>query len=121
MEHRALGASDLEVSRVGLGCNNFGRRLDRDATHAVIDAALDAGVTFFDTADIYGGGDSERFIGDALAGRRERVVLATKFGQERGRARPGRLARPRPAAIDASLERLETTSSTSTTTTARTA
>ena len=62
MEATPLGSSDLVVSRVGLGTNNFGRRLDRAATRAVIDAALDVGVTFFDTADIYGGGDSERFI-----------------------------------------------------------
>ena len=77
-----LGRSDIEVSRVGLGCNNFGGRIDRAATERVIDAALEVGVTFFDTADVYGSGDSERFIGTALAGRRDRVVLASKFGQD---------------------------------------
>ena len=77
-----LGNSNLLVSRVGLGCNNFGRRLDAAGTHRVVDAALEAGVTFFDTADIYGFGDSERFLGEALARRRDRVVLATKFGND---------------------------------------
>ena len=77
-----VGGSDLRVSRVGLGCNNFGRRLDLAATRAVVDGALDAGVTFLDTADIYGSGESERFLGAALAGRWDRVVLATKFGME---------------------------------------
>ena len=106
MELRRLGGSDLEVSRVGLGCNNFGWRLDRDGTRAVIDAALDAGVTFFDTADVYGGGDSERFIGHALAGRRERVVLATKFGNDTNVPGPGGSREHVRRAIDASLERL---------------
>ena len=67
MEVTQLGSSDLLVSRVGLGCNNFVRRLDAAATRAVIDAALDMGVAFLDTADVYGTGDSERFIGEALA------------------------------------------------------
>ena len=80
MERRKLGSSDLEVSVLGLGCNNFGMKLDLAASRAVIDAALDAGVDFLDTADLYGGCKSEEFIGEALAGRRERVVLATKFG-----------------------------------------
>ena len=79
---RRLGDSELEVSVVGLGCNNFGKRLDLDATAAVLDAALAAGITLFDTADIYGGGDSERLIGEALEGRRDEYVLATKFGWE---------------------------------------
>ena len=77
---RHLGDSDLEVSVVGLGCNNFGKRLDFDGTAAVLDAALDSGIIFFDTADIYGGGDSERLMGEALEGRRDECVLATKFG-----------------------------------------
>ena len=89
MDVAALGSSDLRVSRGGLGCNNFGRRIDRAATRAVIDAALEAGVTFLDTADVYGSGDSERFIGAALAGRRAEVVLATKFGQDAGVRGPG--------------------------------
>jgi aryl-alcohol dehydrogenase-like predicted oxidoreductase len=106
VERRSVGRSELEVSRVGLGCNNFGWRLDRDSTRAVIDAALDAGVTFLDTADIYGGGDSERFIGHALAGRRDGVVLATKFGQDKGLPGPGGSPEHVRRAIDASLDRL---------------
>ena len=83
MRTRTLGP--LEVSVVGLGCNNFGGRVDEAATRAVVDAALDAGVTFFDTADIYGGsGRSEEFLGRALEGRRDRVVLATKCGRPMG-------------------------------------
>jgi aryl-alcohol dehydrogenase-like predicted oxidoreductase len=80
METRTLGRSKLTASLVGLGCNNFGMKLDGDATRRVIDAALDAGVTFFDTSDMYGGTKSEEFIGAALAGRRGRAVIATKFG-----------------------------------------
>jgi aryl-alcohol dehydrogenase-like predicted oxidoreductase len=79
---RRLGDSELEVSVVGLGCNNFGRRLDLDRTAAVLNAALDAGITLFDTADVYGDGDSERLMGEVLEGRREEFVLATKFGWE---------------------------------------
>jgi aryl-alcohol dehydrogenase-like predicted oxidoreductase len=79
---RRLGGSELEVSVVGLGCNNFGRRLDRDRTAAVLEAALDAGITLFDTADVYGDGNSERLMGEVLEGRREEFVLATKFGWE---------------------------------------
>jgi aryl-alcohol dehydrogenase-like predicted oxidoreductase len=93
------------LSRVGLGTNNFGRRLDLDATRAVVDAVLDAGVTHFDTADIYGDGDSERFLGETLKGRRDQVFLATKFGMgEGGGGSPEYVRR----AIDASLERLQT-------------
>ena len=101
----------LTVSRVGLGCNNFGWRLDSAATRAVVDAALEAGITFLDTADIYGGGDSERFLGEALAGRRDRVVLATKFGMDmhgaNGDAARGSREYMRRA-IAGSLERLAT-------------
>ncbi|MFP5388727.1 MAG: aldo/keto reductase [Thermoleophilia bacterium] len=79
---RRLGDSELEVSVVGLGCNNFGKRLDLDGTAAVLDASLEAGITFFDTADIYGGGDSERLMGEVLEGRRDEYVLATKFGMD---------------------------------------
>ena len=89
MDRAPLGSSDLRVSRVGLGCNNFGRRIDLEATRAVIDAALEAGVTFLDTADVYGSGDSERFIGEVLVGRRDEVVLATKFGQDASVPGPG--------------------------------
>ena len=84
---RRLGDSELEVSLVGLGCNNFGRRLDLDGTATVLDAALAAGITFFDTADIYGGaGGSERLMGEALRGRRDEYLIATKFGMEMGGA-----------------------------------
>jgi aryl-alcohol dehydrogenase-like predicted oxidoreductase len=102
-----LGESGLRVSRVGLGCNNFGGRLDLAATRAVVDAALDAGVTFFDTAEVYGNeGGSERFLGEILEGRRERVVLATKFGW--GREPGDASAATVRVAIDRSLERLRT-------------
>src|SRR5579859_5543343 len=84
MRYRPLGDSGLMVSVVGLGCNNFGRRLDVPATRAVVDAALEAGITLLDTADIYGsGGGSELALGEVLAGRRDQVVLATKFGHQR--------------------------------------
>src|SRR5205085_4211231 len=83
METRRLGP--LAVSAVGLGCNNFGGRIDEDRSHSVIDAAIEAGVTFFDTADVYGNkGGSESIIGRALEGRRDAVVLATKFGADMG-------------------------------------
>ena len=106
METRSIGS--LQVSLVGLGCNNFGKRLDAAGTLAVVDAALEAGINFFDTADIYGATLSEQFLGKALAGRRQRVVLATKFGMRVDDRRQG--ARPeyvRQAAED-SLRRLDT-------------
>jgi aryl-alcohol dehydrogenase-like predicted oxidoreductase len=83
MRYRPLGDSGLMVSVTGLGCNNFGRRLDLDATRAVVNAALEAGITLLDTADMYGGGGgSEELLGEVLAGRRDEVVLATKFGHQ---------------------------------------
>jgi len=83
MRYRPLGNSGLSVSVVGLGGNNFGRRLDVEQTRAVVDAAMDAGVTLLDTADAYGGqGRSEEILGAVLAGRRDQVVLATKFGAQ---------------------------------------
>src|ERR1700761_3611385 len=83
LSHRPLGHSGIEVSAVGLGCNNFGRRLDLEATRAVVDACLTEGIDFLDTADIYGGGGaSEELLGQVLRGRRDEVVLATKFGME---------------------------------------
>jgi aryl-alcohol dehydrogenase-like predicted oxidoreductase len=84
MRYRTLGDSGLLVSVVGLGCNNFGGRLDVNATRAVVDAAIDVGVTLFDTSDTYGKeGGSELALGEVLAGRRDKVVLATKFGNQR--------------------------------------
>ena len=80
VELRRLGASGLRVSLAGLGCNNFGMRIDAAATSEVVHAALDAGITFFDTARSYGGGRSEEFLGAALKGHRDEVVVATKFG-----------------------------------------
>jgi aryl-alcohol dehydrogenase-like predicted oxidoreductase len=108
MELRRLGSSDLTVSMIGLGCNNFGRVVDLPGTRAVVDAALDAGINFLDTAERYGGGDSERFLGEALRGRRAEVVLATKFGG----GPPGGAARGTAEyirnAVEGSLERLQT-------------
>ncbi len=84
MRYRTLGDSGLLVSVVGLGCNNFGARIDVDQTRAVVDAAIDAGITLFDTAEMYGkDGGSELALGAVLAGRRDKVVLATKFGHQR--------------------------------------
>jgi aryl-alcohol dehydrogenase-like predicted oxidoreductase len=80
MEYRNVGTSDLRVSAVGLGTNNFGMRIDADQAQAVVDAALGAGVTLFDTADMYGGGASEEMLGKALGARRGDAVIATKFG-----------------------------------------
>ena len=110
MRTRRLGSSELEVTVVGLGCNNFGGRIDEAASRAVIDAALDAGVTFFDTADVYGNrGGSEELIGRALEGRRDRVVLATKFGHDLGDGETARGAGPYiRKAVEASLRRLRT-------------
>src|ERR1700726_788840 len=83
MRYRPLGESGLVVSVVGLGCNNFGGRLDVDGTRAVVDAAIDAGITLFDTSDTYGGpGGSERALGEVLGRRRDQIVLATKFGHQ---------------------------------------
>jgi aryl-alcohol dehydrogenase-like predicted oxidoreductase len=106
MELRSIGS--LRVPVVGLGCNNFGMRIDADATERVVRAALDAGITFFDTADIYGSTKSEEFLGRALARRRHEAIVATKFGlavddQRRG-ARPEYVRR----AAEDSLTRLGT-------------
>ena len=106
---RPLGDSGFEVSIVGLGCNNFGRRLDLGGTRAVIDEAIAQGITFLDTADIYGRGQSEQFIGEVLQGRRDEVVLATKFGMDMGDGKGPRGSRAYILdAIDASLARLRT-------------
>jgi aryl-alcohol dehydrogenase-like predicted oxidoreductase len=108
MRVRRLGP--LEVSVVGLGCNNFGGRIDEAATFAVIDAAIDAGVTFFDTSDTYGNqGGSEELIGRALQGRRDQVVLATKWGKPMGDGAERRGSRDYMlGAVEASLRRLQT-------------
>jgi aryl-alcohol dehydrogenase-like predicted oxidoreductase len=82
MTHRPLGSSGLMVSTIGLGTNAFGTRIDADQSRAVVDAALDAGITLFDTADTYGVGASEKLLGAALGKRREDVVVATKFGMD---------------------------------------
>ena len=111
MEKRGLGQSHLEVSAVGVGCNNFGGRTDFEATRAVVHRALDLGVTLFDTADVYGNkGKSEEFLGEILKDRRKDIVIATKFGMPMSDS-----ARPRDAsrayvmrAAEASLKRLRT-------------
>jgi aryl-alcohol dehydrogenase-like predicted oxidoreductase len=106
---RRLGESDLEVSVVGLGGNNFGRRVDLEGTRAVVDAALEEGVNFLDTADIYGRGESETLLGEVLEGRRDHVVLATKFGMDMGDGRGPRGSREYVlSSCDASLRRLRT-------------
>jgi aryl-alcohol dehydrogenase-like predicted oxidoreductase len=107
---RTLGHSGLEVSVLGLGCNNFGRRVDLDGTRAVIDTALEEGATFLDTADIYGGhGGSEELLGQVLQGRRDQFVLATKFGMDMGDGRgPRGSAGYIRQAVEASLRRLRT-------------
>jgi aryl-alcohol dehydrogenase-like predicted oxidoreductase len=114
MRYRTLGQSGLVVSAVGLGCNNFGGRVDRAGTREVVDAAVDRGVTLFDTADMYSMGASEELLGEALAGRRDQVVLATKFGHRRADmgygpaagAKGGRAYIKR--AVEGSLRRLRT-------------
>lgn len=113
---RRLGDSELAVSEVGLGCNNFGGRLGLEGTGAVLEEALAAGITLFDTADIYGGGGgSEALMGEVLAGRRDEYVLATKFGMEmRGAAAESAPAAARGSreyirwAVEGSLRRLRT-------------
>ncbi|HEY3951222.1 aldo/keto reductase [Phenylobacterium sp.] len=110
MKTRRLGTSGLKVSEVGLGCNNFGMRIDEKATDAVVGAAIDAGVTLFDTADIYGGTKSEEFLGKALGKRRGEIVLATKFGMAIGgdERKKGGSRRWIMTAVEDSLRRLKT-------------
>ena len=110
MEERALGDGGPRLSVLGLGCNNFGMRIDADASAAVVHAALDAGITHFDTAEMYGGGDSERFLGAALGSRRSEVVIATKFSPrpKDDPYRPGVLADRIRDAVESSLRRLGT-------------
>lgn len=106
METRRIGSLDASV--VGLGCNNFGSRTDAAGTARVVDAALDAGINFFDTADIYGKGASEELLGRALGPRRSRILIASKFGHEMDEQRRG--ARPEYVrqAVEDSLRRLGT-------------
>jgi aryl-alcohol dehydrogenase-like predicted oxidoreductase len=111
MDHRSLGASELLVSAVGLGCNNFGIRCDFEQTRAVVHKALDLGVTLFDTADSYGRrGGSETLLGEILGARRKDIVLATKFGtamDDEGKLK-GASRRYIMSAVEASLRRLRT-------------
>ena len=113
MRYRPLGASGLVVSVVGIGCNAFGSRVDPEGVRAIVDAALDAGINFFDTADTYGRGASEELLGAALRGRRQDVVVATKFGMDmEGANGPDHGARASRRyvrrAVEASLRRLGT-------------
>jgi aryl-alcohol dehydrogenase-like predicted oxidoreductase len=110
MRTRILGAGGPEVSVVGLGTNNFGGRIDYEQSLAVIDAALDEGVTLIDTADIYSQGTSEEFIGRALEGRRDRVLIATKFGKEMDERPEERRGNPDYIrwSVESSLRRLRT-------------
>jgi aryl-alcohol dehydrogenase-like predicted oxidoreductase len=114
MRYRHLGNSGLLVSVVGLGCNNFGSRLDVEGTRRVVDAAIDAGITLLDTADMYGNTKSEQFLGEVLAGRRDQVVLATKFGHQNFDFGMGPAAGSKGGrsyirrAVEASLTRLRT-------------
>ncbi len=111
MEYRTLGRSGLHVSVVGLGCNNFGMKIDKDATAAVVNKAIDAGITLFDTANIYGGaGRSEEFLGAALGNRRQDVLVATKFSSPMGQGPLYRGASRRHIfqQAEASLRRLDT-------------
>ena len=107
MQLRRLGNSGLKVSAVGLGCNNFGMRIDEKQTQVVVDAAIEAGISFFDTADVYGGTKSEEFLGKAIGKRRKDVVVATKFAMGQGE-RQGGSRRWIMQACEASLKRLGT-------------
>jgi aryl-alcohol dehydrogenase-like predicted oxidoreductase len=106
MQTRKVGS--LQVSVVGLGCNNFGWRIDAEASAKVIDTAIESGVTFFDTADRYGKGQSEDFLGRALGKRRDQIILATKFGMEMEKGLQGASPKYVLEAVDASLRRLRT-------------
>src|SRR3954454_24092452 len=106
MQTRKLGNSGIEVSVVGVGCNNFCRRIhDVAAARAVVDRAIDLGVTLFDTADVYGDGTSESFLGEAIGKRRHQVVIATKFGWGNP---SGASKRTITRTVEASLKRLRT-------------
>ena len=110
METRQLGVGGLRVSVVGLGCNNFGSRIDEQQAARVVHAALDEGITHFDTAESYGGGESEAFLGKALGARRDQAVIATKFAPRPSDEpyRPGLLRQRILDGCEASLKRLGT-------------
>ena len=110
MDTRPLGHSGIQVSLIGLGCNQFGSRVDLNGARAVIDTAIGNGITFLDTADRYTGTKSEEFIGEALKGRRDKVVLATKFGLDVGDGWNGPRGAPEYIrhAVENSLRRLQT-------------
>jgi aryl-alcohol dehydrogenase-like predicted oxidoreductase len=110
MEFRRLGESGLEVSVVGVGCNQFGRRVDGPGVARIVHAALDAGVTLFDTADVYAAGESERLLGAALRGNRDSVIIATKVGSPMGEGpyASGASRRHIRSAVEQSLRRLNT-------------
>ncbi len=110
MEYSSLGRSGLQVSVAGLGCNNFGLRCDKEQSAAVVHKALELGVNFFDTADIYGGGKSEEFLGAALGSNRPQVIVATKFSSPMGQGPLNRGGSRRyiMQAVEASLRRLGT-------------
>lgn len=112
MKYRNLGSTGLKVSAVGLGCNNFGRRCDVETTTEVVKAALDQGINFFDTADVYGpGGLSEAFLGQAIAGLdRSQIIVASKFANPMGEGELNRGASRRyiVKAVEDSLKRLGT-------------
>src|SRR5689334_5452998 len=106
MEKRRIGS--LEVSLAGLGCNNFGWRIEAAATAAVVNAAIDVGINFFDTADVYGTGQSEEYLGRALKGRRDKVLIATKFGMKMGEGKEGAKPTYIRQAVEDNLRRLGT-------------
>jgi len=111
MEKREIGNTGLKASVVGLGCNNFGMKIDLGATRAVLNTALDVGINFFDTADMYGGGKSETFMGEVLGPRRKEIVLATKFGGVAKNSKTGERWGAKEyitKCIEASLKRLQT-------------
>nr|MDQ2961502.1 aldo/keto reductase [Candidatus Dormibacteraeota bacterium] len=109
LARRTLGRSGIEVPIVGIGCNNFGGRIDAERSEKVIHAALDAGVAFFDTADIYSQGRSEEILGQTLRDRRDEAVIATKFGGSMGSPqRSGGSRRWISQAVEDSLRRLAT-------------
>ena len=111
MEFKNLGSTGLKVSSVGIGCNNFGRRCNLELTNEVVNAALDCGINFFDTADVYGPrGLSEEYLGKAIAGKRDDLVIATKFGMTMDDSgfKKGASRRYIMQAVEDSLRRLNT-------------